>query len=294
MVVNGQANMDDLLSARPTGVVRIKRDGAVVPFPVQNMGDTGLKMLAYMDKVRKEAAGAQLDIGTAESIPVVGQTAHGMERWMTSKEHLSSMIAKTFAETLIRTTYQIAHKLLKRYMPEMLQYQANGQFKETIPGYWGNGAELKIEIDTSISEKQKLYQALDIVINQQIKAIENQTSLTNMSKIYNAVTDQARLAGLEMPDRYWIDPESPEGKQIAQQAAQSAQTAEQKAQIEADKLYQTELASKGMEAETDRMKAMMQDRIDSDEQFRKWVEMELEYKTDVPGRGLDKGKNNGS
>ena len=294
IAVPGQVNMGDMLASRPTGVVRAKRTDSVVPFPVQNMGDTGFRMLTYMDKVRKEAAGSQLDIGTSENIPVAGQTAHGMERWMTSKEHLPALMAKLFAETLIRGVYELTHKLVKRYMPEGVNYRVNGEYRKADTSQWDYDDELTLHIDTTETEKQKQYQALDIILGQQVKAMEGGGGMTTKDRVYNTLHDQARLAGFDNVERFWVNPKSKEGQQLAQQGQQAAEKAKQEATAESDKLFQTEIRTTEMKEETDNLKNIMQARIDTDEEFRKWVEMELEYKTDIPGKGTTEEVINGS
>ena len=279
-------NMDDLLTSRPTGVVRSKDPSSVVPFPVQNLGDTGFTMLSYMDKMRKEQAGAQLDLGTAENTPIATQSAHGMERWMTSKEHLSFMFVRSFAETMVKGTYLITHKLMKRYMPETMSYQSQGQEMQTSPAQWQYGDKPRIEVETSSAEKQKEYQALDAVLQQQIQAVEKGTSLAQEQNIFNTVIKQAQVAGLTNVTDYWIDPSSQEGQQIAQFNQQESEKNKAEAQAQEDKLYQTQLQISQMQESSDHIKVQMDFVIKENEQLRKWVELELETKYNVPDQGL--------
>jgi hypothetical protein len=239
-----------------------------------------------MDKVRKEAAGSQLEIGTAENAPVAGQTAHGMERWMTSKEHLSAMFVRTFAETLVKGSYKIAHKLMKLYMPETMQFKAEGQFQQTTPGQWQYGDKPRIDVDTTEAEKQKEYQALDLLIQQQMGMIEKGVGLAQAPNVHNALVKQAQVAGLTNVSDYWIDPMSPQGKQIAQQQAQQAQASKQEQIAQQDKLYNTQMMISKMQEQSDQMKAQLDFMIKENEQLRKWVELELEQKYNVPGQGL--------
>lgn len=290
IALNGQVNMDDLLSSRPSGIVRAKRVDAVTAFPVQNMGDTGFRMLNYLDKVRKEAGGSQLDLGTQENVPVQGQTAHGMERWMSSQEQLAFLMVKTLANTLIKQTYRIAHIMMRMYMPERLTYKSNGKLVTTSPGMWPPRAQVVVNIQLSMAEKQRKYLLLQEIINQQngMMQIGLNGVITSSNHIYNALIDQAKIAGLELPDRYWIDPASPQAQQAAQANQQAAQKAKQEEIQQNDKILIMQQKISELQEGSDRLKADLEYSIKVNEQLRKWAELELQYDTDIPGQGLKK------
>lgn len=275
IAVSGQVNMDDVLSARPTGVVRAKRVDAVAPFPVQNMGDTGFRMLNYMDKIRKEAGGSQLDVGTQENIPVQSQTAHGMERWMSSQEQMGQLIIKTIALTMIKGTFQIAHWTLRRFFPEQMTYKSGGKMVSTIPGTWPARSTLTINLQLSMAERQRRYMILDAVIEKQMGAIQNGLDgvLASKKNVYNALVDQARIAGFENPERYWIDPDSQQAQQAAQANSQARMQAMMMEQKQNDKILQLQAQVTAMQESSDRLKANLDYIIKYDEQIRKWVEM---------------------
>jgi hypothetical protein len=47
--------------------------------------------------------------------------------------------------------------------------------------------------------------------------------LVGLPQLYNALIDFARASGLQAPEQYWVDPDSPQAQQAAQQKAQAAQ-----------------------------------------------------------------------
>ena len=285
-VVPSQVNMDDVLSSRPNGVVRAKRTDAVSPWPLQNLGDTGFKMLGYMDKMRKEAGGAQLDLGTQENMPVQGQTAHGMERWMSSQEQLSYMMIKNYANTLVKGMYRIMHTLLREFMPEKLTYKYKGQMIAMEPGTWPERPRVTINIQLSMAERQRQYMILGDIIEKQKELMSSGFNgvLANTQTLYQAQADQAKIAGFN-PEKYWIDPNSPQAQQAAQQNQQAAEQAKLEEQQQNDKLLQTQVLISQMQEKSDELREQLGYAIKVNEQLRKWTEMELEYSTDIPGEG---------
>ena len=56
-VLEGQANLDDLLTQRPGGVVRVKSPNAVMPLTTPPLEPYSFQMLEYLDGVRESRAG---------------------------------------------------------------------------------------------------------------------------------------------------------------------------------------------------------------------------------------------
>jgi hypothetical protein len=306
MVINGQANLDDLLSSKPTGVIRVKSPNAVTPFPVQNMGDTGFRMLNYMDKVRKESAGSQLDIGTQENLPVQGQTAHGMERWMTSQEHLSRLIVMVNAITLIGETFRIVHAMMKRFAPERFEFaNQEGEIVEVEPGTWPKRSVKKVNIQPSMAEKQRIYTVLEANLQKQMQLYESgaEDTMVSEDEMYKNIIDQLRIAGVDNPEQYWIDPKSPEAQKAAEQKSEAAQKEAKAQQQQQQQLIQMQGQIAQMQEQSDLMKVQSENQknqmefllkkqqhlLDQNEQLRKWVDMELTHDQDVPGQGMEGG-----
>ena len=170
-------------------------------------------------------------------------------------------------------------------MPETMAYESKGEFKQTTPAQWQYGDNPKVTINMSVAESQKEYQALDMILQQQIQAIEKGTGLTNESKVYNTLRKQAATAGIDNVADYWIDPISEEGQQLAQQRQQKAEQDKQEQIAQEDKLYQTQLRISSMQEQSDHTKSRLDFMIKENEQLRKWVELELQEKYDMPGQG---------
>ena len=59
-VLEGQANLDDLLTQRPGGIVRVKSPNAVTPLTTPPLEPYTFQMLEYLDGVRDEQATREL------------------------------------------------------------------------------------------------------------------------------------------------------------------------------------------------------------------------------------------
>ncbi len=251
-VLEGKVNMEDVSVSRAWGPIRVTQMGSVNPLPVQNIGQSSLMLLDYMDKVRRERGGASLDMG-AEAMPTGNMGDHGVERIMTSMELLSGMMAKSFSDTMVTEIFRQIHRLLRRHSKEPISLQKSGQWVQVNASQWPERKRINVNIGMSTGERGRRQLALDKTLNYQIQAIEsgNDGILTDLDKVHNTLTDIGRAAGMDDPAIYWIDPESPE----AQQALQSKQQQEEQDSQEMKGLQQQLAQAQNQLAQAEMVKA---------------------------------------
>lgn len=297
-VVENQVNMEDCLNSRPGGVVRTKSKGVVNQIRVDDMGQSLQLALNYMDNVRSERGGASLDMQTSE-IPIGDRVgSQGVERQYASKEKIAAMIARTLAETLIRQTYFNIHSVLHDLMIGPQDFEIEGQWLRTDPSKWIDRNNLIIDIGMSKGERDSKVRSLSSMLELQIKAMEMGADdiLTDLTKIHNLIMDISYCSGLQTPERYWINPNSPEAQKAAQQKQQSAQRQAEEAKMMQKMIfdYQRQIEARKDEInvykEDNKRLMNMKDNFNkmiqhNDKMLRDYTEMELEYMTDIPGEG---------
>jgi hypothetical protein len=230
-VVDGLVNMDDALNSRPGGVIRMNSTDGIVPIPRDDVGQSAQALLQYMDEVRSARGGASLDLQTA-SAQIAGDTAHGVERQYTAREQLAALMARTLAETLIASTYKMTHKAMRLLMPGTFNFRVEGMFGQTDPSEWRERERVNVKTGLSVNERMaKAASLAEIVAKQEQYIMQGQGGImTDANKLHNALIDWAKAKGLDNPERYWTDPQSPQAQQAQQQAAQAQQEAEQQQQ----------------------------------------------------------------
>lgn len=228
-VVDGAANIDDVVNSRPGGVIRMRSPDAIVPIVAPDIGASAEAFLNYADKMRSERGGASLDLQAAE-LQVAGDTAHGVERQMSAKEQLAALITRTIAETLIRSTYLLVHKALRLYVPDALQFRVSGQFKSANPAEWPERKTMSVQAGLSLAERMHKKAALETIVLRQ-DALQQQGKYVSPADVYNAQLDWMRVQGIDDPERYFTDPASEEAQQWQQQQAMQAQAQQEYQQM---------------------------------------------------------------
>jgi len=224
IVVDGDVNIDDAIASRPGGVVRASRTDAVIPFPYTDIGPSCESAMNYLDKARSERGGASLDMQRAE-LQIAGDSAHGVERQMTAKEQMAAHMTRSLAETLIRNTWILTHKVLRLSMPDPLQFRVSGNFQSTVPAEWRERETVEVKAGISMAERLKRQGTLETVIARQ-DALRQMGAYVSPEDAYNAHCDWLRVQGINDVERYLTDPRSEE----AQQHAQAQQQAQQQQQ----------------------------------------------------------------
>jgi len=114
-VLEGQANLDDLLTQRPGGVVRVKSPNAIMPLATPQLEQSSFGMLEYLDQLRESRSGVnKYSQGLNENALTSHTTATAVAATMTAAQSRVELIARCFAETgvkeLMKNIYELVLK----------------------------------------------------------------------------------------------------------------------------------------------------------------------------------------
>lgn len=305
-VVAGQVNLDDLLTARPGGIVRQKAPGQMEPLVAPQIGEWGYAHLDWLDKVRTGRAGVSPDTANvAEAI--AGDTAHGLERVMSAKEELTGLMIKMLAHTLMDPLFQMVRSLLRRHRDTPMHFKRRERWVEVNPADWGDRSGTSVAHALSHGDRMKQVAGFTSLVSLQERAIQGGGlgTLVSEKNIFNAVTALTRASALGDPTPYWTDPDSEEAQAARQNKQQEAEKAKQEAQASQTLLLEANNAIEQNKEATKRMQAMLADQQKAAERAQelevklmeltaKYTEMELKHATDVPGEGAGEGTGTGS
>jgi hypothetical protein len=221
------ANMADAMDATKD-LIRVKGPNALTPMPVIDAGPSAVAFLDYQDRLRTERGGASLDMQSATAQIATNQTASGIERQYSVKEQLAAMMARTFAETALRGMYRAAHYLLRTQWGGPIDAKLGGKWVKVDPSQWPARSGMTIRVGQSHTERMRKVQSLGMVMQAQTALIQagKEGELVDNAKVYNAAVDWIAAAQLQYPERYLIDPSTPESQQASQAKAQQAQQAQ--------------------------------------------------------------------
>lgn len=226
-------NMDDLLTNRPGGIVRVKTAQDVGPIQ-QGMADmTGaLGFLQYVDTMSQERTGITkysqgLDADT------LNHTATGIENITQRADLRVKLIARTFAETGMKALFRLIQKVLMNYQDQNMVFQLDGKWVDVDPRVWRNQYSMTVTVGTGTGDMTRR-------VNQimQVMGIQQQGLAARIStpeQIYHSAAELVKTLQLGEPSQFFTDPSKlppappqPDPQiQIAQMQIQGQQQIEQ-------------------------------------------------------------------
>lgn len=227
-VVEGQVNLDDLLTSRPGGIKRVKSPGMIRELAVQPIGQEGYQMLDYLDQVRTGRVGVSPDT-MGQSMPVGGETAHGVERMMTAKEELTGLMVRAIAETGLSAAYKMIRDLMVRHHDSVTQFKFKGQWAEFNPTTWGKRSRTTVQVGTGTGDEMRKQAAITQVLayQEKLSLVPGQT-LVDMPQVFDALDEFCMTTGLTGADKFFLDPDTPQGQAKKQEVDQREQEQKQK------------------------------------------------------------------
>ena len=224
VVLDGQVNLDDLLTNEAAGVVRVKQMAAIQPLPTPPLNSDVYSMLDRLENDRAKRTGVSdrsrgLDENTLHS----NQAATSVNQLMTAAEQQIDLIARMFAETGVKRLFQLLHEHAIKYQDQKEMFRLRGKWVEVNPTNWRERSDLIVTVgignmnkDQQLLHLQRMWEMAQTVI-----AGGGMGILVSEQNIYNILQEVTENAGYKDVDRFWTNPNTPEAQQAMQQRAEA-------------------------------------------------------------------------
>lgn len=226
--ISSRVNLDDMLTSRPGGIVRVDGEPGSAIFPLSHppLPQASFELVSYMDTMKEKRTGVTAYNQGLDS-DSLNKTASGMAQVMSAAQQRMELVARTFAETGVKELFMLVHKLVRTHMTKPDIVRLRNKWVEVDPREWKNRKDMTISVGLGAGNKDQQLVHLNNILQMQKEAI--QVGLTDPSKIYNALAKLTQNAGFKNPEEFWTNPaENPPQQQEPQQT-------------EADKLVQGQL-----------------------------------------------------
>jgi hypothetical protein len=172
MVVDGQVNLDDMLTVTPGGVVRVKNPNAVTPLAVPLVAGQAFPMLDYMDQVQQKRTGVtQASQGLDPNI-LQNTTATAVAMVQNAGAARIELIARIFAETGIKDLFRNILHLVCKYQDKERIIRLRGKFVAIDPREWSNEYDLSINVGLGTGTKEQQMAMIAMILDKQEKIIQ--------------------------------------------------------------------------------------------------------------------------
>ena len=257
-VVEGQANLDDLMTSRPGGIVRVRTPGAVSPLATPQLDQNSFNMLGYLDSIREERTGVNKNsMGIGDGGLKSHQTATGVAQVMTAAQQKIELIARVFAETGMKDLANSVYQLVQKFESPEKIVRLNNKWTTLYPAEWKEKMDCTAQVGLGFGNKDMNLMHLG-QLAQTIQMVAQHPAAGMMIKpknVYNLIAEQIKAMGMKNVEDFITDPgegdlpeQGPSPEEQAKQAEMQLKAEELK--IKMQKL-QTESALKQKEMELD-------------------------------------------
>jgi len=268
-------NLDDLLTVRPGGIVRVSGDPstAIVPLVTPALGAPIIQTIEYMDSVLENRTGASPRVLQGQNFDgnALNKTASGINQVMSAAMARIELIARVFAETGVKELYQIVHTLLLKHGQKKLTMQLRGKWTAVDPREWQKRTDMRVNVALGSGDKQARISLLQMIVTAQqgVAGI----GLSNPQTMYNSLAKITTEAGYRDPDEFWVNPAKqppgqnmgppPDPKLLAEQARISLDQQKAAEEVRLKELgIRADFQKEQLDADVRRSTAFLQHQVD--------------------------------
>ena len=284
-VMDGQVNLDDLLTNRPGGIVRTKSAPSQVMMPLQNQALTqqAFPLLQYLDTIKEERSGIT-KYNQGMDTDTLNKTASGINTILSQSQMRLELIARVFAETGVKDMFKKIFELVVKYQDKERIVKIKNNFIPMNPMEWRDRCNVTIHVGLGTGSRDQQLQILNSILGRQLEAIKLQGGpqgpVVNLNNIYNTLSRIIENAGLKDVASYFTDPK------IGQQMMQP----KPKQPSEFEKVSQIQTQQKAAEAQMNYENRMREMELKYQKMIlefeTKAKELELKYQADIDEKAI--------
>lgn len=309
VAVEGQVNLDDLLTSTAGGVIRAKSQGAVQQLVVQNVANQAFPMMEYLDGVQSKRTGvSDASQGLDPSI-LQNVTAAAVASMQQAGAGKIELMARIFAETGVKSLFNnIMHLVTKHQQKERI-IRLRGEYIPIDPRTWASKFDMTVNVGLGAGNRQEQMAMLGMISAKQeqmlgaygpsnpyVTPMQYRNTLGRMveaagfkdsAEFYKAITPEqdAQISAPPQPQQQQVPPEVQ-----AMMAKTQADIQAQQAKMQADMQLAREKAALEIQLTREKAEAQLQlEREKAQQHFalkRQEFEAEVQLKSMKIGAGI--------
>ena len=275
-VLEGQANLDDLLTQRPGGVVRVKSPNAVMPLATPPLQPESFQLLEYIDSIRESRAGvSKMSQGMNENALTSHTTATAVNAVMGAAQSRVELIARNFAETGVKDLMICIYELLYKNQDRERMVRLRNEWIPVRPDVWKDKYDCSVSVALGSGNKDQQMAHLSQMLSFAGEAMKGGLPIVNAQNMYNLGAALVRAMGFQNVDDFLTNPATVPPKQEGPSPEQQAQQMEMQ-------LKEKELEIKAADIQVKMQKIQQEAQKDAVDAQLKAAELNLEAQQNRP------------
>jgi hypothetical protein len=206
-VLEGQANLDDLLTQRPGGIVRVKSPNAITPLTTPPLEPYTFQMLEYLDGVRESRAGvSKMSQGMNDNALTSHTTATAVNAVMSAAQSRVELIARNFAETGVKDLMICIYELLYKNQDRERMVMLRNNWVPVRPDVWKDKYDCSVSVALGSGNKDQQMAHLSQMLSFAGEAMKGGLPIVNVQNMYNLGASLVKAMGFQNVDDFLTNP----------------------------------------------------------------------------------------
>jgi hypothetical protein len=205
MALDGMVNIDDLLTSRPGGIVRVKTFDAVKPMQPPLLGAPAFNLLEYIDTIKENRTGVtRYNQGIdADSL---NKTATGINQIMSASQSRIELIARVFSETGVKDLFYAILEALQKHQKQAMTIRLRNEWVTMDPQEWTNKFDLSVTVGLGTGSKETQLAALAEEQQVQFACIQGGTPIVLPENVFNLRMKALEAKNIKGGDLFYTHP----------------------------------------------------------------------------------------
>jgi len=222
--VEGQVNLDDLLTSTAGGVVRIKNPNALVPLTVQSSAGQSFPMLEYLDSVQAKRTGVS-DAQQGLNPDILSNvTATAVSAMTSASQGKLELISRIFADTGVTSLFKGILQLICKYQNKERIIKVNNKFVPMNPREWSTEYNVTVNVGLGTGGKQEQLATMQMILTKQEEVIKGyglDNPLVNLKQYRDTLAKFINMAGFKDDSTFLMEVSEEQAMALAKQAAEA-------------------------------------------------------------------------
>jgi len=228
-VIEGAANIDDVLNNEIGAIVRMRQAGAVQDLSVPFTAGQTLGALTYLDGLVETKTGVSRASMGLDPDAMQSTTKAAVQATVQAAAGQVEVMVRNLADGM-RDLFGIMLRLSSKNVDEEQMMRMNGTFVPVDPRVWDSSMDVSINVGLGTGREEEKVMALSQALQMQTMVYQTygpMNGLVSMTNIRNTLADQLAVAGIRNADRYFAPiTEEIEAQMLQQQQEAQAQQGE--------------------------------------------------------------------
>ena len=230
----------------------------VQPFAVPFVGKEAFPVLGYLDEAKENRTGVSKASAGLNAEALQSTTKAAVSATMSGAQGRVELICRHFAEGGMKELFSLVNNLVIKHQEGQDMFRLNNEFVPVDPRYWDSDKDVSVNVAISKNSDDERMAVLNNLAGKQEQILQTlgpNNPLVNLQQYSNTLSKMIEMAGFKDAQSFintQVPPMPPQPQEEKPDPATLLAQAEiQKAQVQAQKAV--------IDAETDRMKIIMED-----------------------------------